>query len=304
MSADDLGIERVIAQFMLSRKIEGCSEKTLVYYHEQLTPFARYLASQNVHSVTEVTRDHIRAYMAAMSSRRSAGGLHVIFRVLKTFTRWIAREYELTSWPDPMRNLKPPKLGHQPLPPISLDHVQKLLATCDDSFTGQRDRAIILMLLDTGLRAFELLALTLEDVISNTIHVKHGKGGKSRMVFIGEQTRYALNAYSYWRRRRGWVNEPQALWLTERGRPLRMDGLKQIMRRRAEWAGIPMPGIHAFRRAFAVTMLRNGADLRTIQMLLGHSELAVTERYLRLELSDLAEAHKRHGPVNGLLGGR
>jgi len=286
---------------MLSRKVEGCSAKTLEYYREQLTPFVRWLAAQGVHSVTDITRDHIRGYLADMSEHRSAGGLHVCFRVLKTFTRWATREYELKTWPDPMRNLQPPKLGHVPLPPINLSHVEAMLATCDDSFTGARDRAIICMLLDTGLRAFELLALTCEDVISNTIHVRHGKGRKSRMVYIGEQTRFALNAYMNWR---GCLNTPAELWLTERGRPLSMNGLKSIIRRRAAVAGIPMPGMHAFRRAFAVAMLRNGADLRTIQMLLGHSQLGVTERYLRLELSDLAAAHERYGPVNGLLGKR
>ena len=77
-------------------------------------------------------------------------------------------------------------------------------------------------------------------------------------------------------------------------------GLVTIMRRRAEAAGVRMPGLHSFRRAFAVAMLRSGADLLSISRLLGHSQLAVTQRYLRLELEDLQAAHRKHGPVDGI----
>ncbi len=287
-------LTEIVTQFMTSRKAMSCTAKTLEYYRDELRWLIDYLTSQGVHNVTDITRDHIRAFLAAMAERRRPGGVHIAFRVAKTFTRWVAAEYQLTDW-QPMRNVKPPRLGHMPLPPISLDHIRALLATCDESFTGTRDKAMMLMLLDTGLRAFELLALTLDDLDGKTVHVRRGKGGKRRVTFIGDETQQALNAYLEYR-----GVEPGVLWHTEKGEPLSMNGLKSVMRRRASLAGIPMPAIHGFRRAFALAMLRSGADLRTIQVLLGHSQLVVTERYLRLELSDLAAAHKRHGPVAGL----
>lgn len=292
---DLLNLDRVVSEFLLSRKVGGCSRSTLEYYRDELRWLVDYLASQNVHNALDITSSHIRGFLLAMSERRSPGGVHICHRVSKTFLRWIASEYEPVGWKNPIENIKPPKLGHEPLPPVNLDDLRKMLETCDKSLTGTRDRAIMLVLLDSGLRAFELLALDLEDIQDDTVTVRRGKGGKSRTVFIGDKTRQELNRYL---RHRGMEAGP--LWVTDERTPLSMNGLKTIVRRRAQSAGVPKPGIHAFRRGFAVAMLKAGADLVSIQRLLGHSQLGVTQRYLRLELSDLQAAHKKHGPVNGL----
>jgi len=290
----DLSSTRV--EFLLSRRAMGCSARTLEYYTDETRWVVDFLTDQGVKQVTDITPSHLRQFLLHMGERRNAGGVHICHRVAKTFLRWVIAEYEPGGWANPIDKVQPPKLTREPLKPLSLDDLHALLATCDKSFTGTRDKAIMLMLLDTGLRAFELLALTLQDVQADgSVMVRHGKGGKARVVFIGDRTRQELGRYLRFR-----GTEPGAAWVTNTRTPLTMNGLKTIIRRRADKAGIPRPGIHSFRRAFAVLSLKAGADLRTIQTLLGHSTIQVTERYLRLELEDLKAAHRKFGPVNGV----
>jgi len=175
-----------------------------------------------------------------------------------------------------------------------------MLKTCERrTFTGDRDRALLLSLLDTGCRASEFVALNVGDVNLHTgaVLVGAGKGGKARTTFIGAKSRRELSRYL--RQSKAQANDP--LWLTVQGTRLTYWGLRQIIRRRAEKAGVPVPSLHSFRRAFALYALRNGADIYSLQRLMGHSDLTVLRRYLKQTEADLQEAHRRAGPVDNLL---
>ena len=97
------------------------------------------------------------------------------------------------------------------------------------------------------------------------------------------------------------VGPSTPLWVTVRGTRLTYSGLRQIVRRRATKAGVPVPSLHSFRRAFALYALRNGADIYSLQRLMGHSDLTVLRRYLKQTEADLQEAHRKAGPVDNLL---
>lgn len=288
-----LEINSVVKEFILSRRAKRCSKRTIGYYTYEIGTFVKFLLANGIDNVIDITPTHIREFLESLS-RRNAGGVHCAYRVVKTFLRWIASEYEPEGWKNPIVKVPPPKLHSEPLKPINMTDLKKMLDTCTRSFIGTRDRAIMLMFLDTGLRAAEMVALKLENVDNTTVSIHRGKGGKPRVAFIGNTTRQALNRYL---RYRGLSAGP--LWLSESHEPLNMNGLKSIIRRRAKVANVPMPGLHSFRRAFAIAMLKDGADLRSIQYLLGHSDISTTQRYLRLELEDLQAAHAEHGPVNG-----
>lgn len=289
-----LQIQRVVDEFLLSRRANQCSKRTLEYYTAELNNLLAFLADCGIDNIADITASHLREFMVLLSQRRSAGGLHCAYRVIKTLLRWVEFEYEPEDWQNPIAKIKPPKLNSEPLKPVEFAVLKKMLDTCERNFTGVRDRAIMLMLLDTGLRAIEMIRLHLADIDGTAIAVHSGKGGKSRVTFIGDTTRQALNRYL---RYRGLSTGP--LWVSESREPLNMNGLKSVIRRRANAANVPMPGLHSFRRAFAVALLKDGANLRSIQHLLGHSDISTTQRYLRLELEDLQAAHERHGPVNG-----
>ena len=288
-----------VKSFLLTKQAAGVTPNTVRIYRSGLAHFRAWAEAQGITSPRHVTPDLIRRYLLHLAERRNPGGQHMAYRVLKTFFRWYAQEYEPEGWRDPMRRVQPPKLPQDPLPPLSLANLQKMLATCAGrNFVDCRDRAVLLCLLDTGCRASEFIALDLADVdlATGAVHVRRGKGGKSRVTFVGAQARKALLAYL---RYRGNADGP--LWVASDGHRLRFSGLRQIVRRRATKAGVPVPGLHAFRRAFAIGCLRGGVDLESLRRLLGHADFAVIRRYLAQTEDDLRAAHAKGGPVDRLL---
>lgn len=127
------------------------------------------------------------------------------------------------------------------------------------------------------------------------LHIREGKGGKSRVVFVGSKTMRELMRYL-----RG---KPQTgpLFRTDEGQRLTYWGLRQLIRRRAEAAGVKPPSLHAFRRAFALMSLRAGMDIYSLQRLMGHSDLSVLRRYLAQTEQDLKSAHEKASPVDRLI---
>jgi len=181
------------------------------------------------------------------------------------------------------------------LEPITGKNAGVLLDSCSRiSFFGLRDRAIILTLMDTGIRANELLSINLKDLFLNSceIWIRKGKGGKFRKVFICEQTQQSIRAYLHQR-----SDDSPFLWITKSKTRLKYSGLREIMRRRSKRTGIPQPSLHSFRRFFALQMLRNGADIFSLQQLMGHADITILRRYLKQTDQDLKHAHEINSPV-------
>jgi integrase/recombinase XerD len=200
-----------------------------------------------------------------------------------------------------MSRVQAPRLSQDPLPPVSLDDLRQMLATCEPrTLLGDRDRAVLLCLLDSGCRASEFLTLNTSDVdlASGAIAIRHGKGGKSRVTFLGAKARKALLAYL---RHRGNPATDAPWWVTAEGTRLEYNGLRAVVQKRARLAGVKPPALHAFRRAFAIGALRAGVDLVSLQRLLGHADLTVIQRYLRQTQDDLRAAHAKGSPVDRLL---
>ena len=289
-----------VRAFLVDREAGGCSPRTLEYYSDELHYLGEWLTGQGISDTLRLTPGLIRRYLLAVGKRRNPGGVHCAYRVTKTFLRWYEVEMEPEGWTNPVGKVRPPKVPQTPLEPVSTQDLKAMLATCDKSFTGTRDKAIFLALLDTGCRASEFVALNTGDVnlSSGTVLVRHGKGGKVRSVFLGAKSRRALLRYL---RHRGSLGDSDPLWVTVEGRRPAVSGLRQISRRRAQRAGVKMPGLHSFRRGFALACLRNGVDLISLQRLMGHSDLSVLQRYLAQVEGDLQAAHAKGGPVDHLL---
>jgi len=279
-----------IASFLVDCAARNLSPNTLRIYRDQLRMFASWLADR------DVTADAVREYLVHLRRSHNPGGVHQAFRVVKTWCRWCDAEGLATG--NPTARIRAPRVPGNPLPPVPLPDVAAMLKTCDGSYCGVRDRAILLCLLDTGCRASEFVALAVSDVDPTTgnVLVHAGKGSKRRAVFIGAKTRRAVGR---WLRVRG--DTPGALWLTDEGTPLTYAGLRQIVRRRAVRADVPCPPLHAFRRAFALCSLRAGIDVYSLQRLMGHADLTVLRRYLAQTDADLRDAHEKSSPVDRLL---
>lgn len=294
----DLYLPTLAAAFLLDRKAQNLTKKTLDYYRLNLEIFITWLETQAINKVTEITPEVLRAFFIAMTEKgHKPGGVLAFYRTVRVFLRWYALEFEPFEWRDPLRKVKPPKVDIEPLEPVSIDTVRAMLETCKrGKFTGERDRAILLFLLDTGVRAGELLALDRQDadILTGDVLIRKSKSRKPRTVFIGRTARRALRSYLKLRE-----DMARALFVTDEGERLRMAGLRQVLVRRSKRAGVPVPSLHSFRRAFALTMNRAGIDLLTIARILGHSDLSILERYIKQTGEDLRGSHERGSPVDG-----
>ena len=282
--------------FIIDRKSRGLSPSTIIFYQKKLRTFLQYCEIKQIHDIQEIKPRHVREYVLWLESKgHNKGGIHAHFRVLRSFLYWYEEENDLTDWVNPIQKVKVKRPRQDPLEPADIDAIKAMLDVCERDFTGIRDRLIILILLDTGLRAAELLALNFENVdpITGTLQVMHGKGDKFRVVFLGKKSRIALR--SYYRKNK---HLEGALIIGVHGERLTYTGLRLLLKRRAQKAGVEYQPPHSFRRLFALTMLRNGIDVFSLQLLMGHADLQMLRQYLKQAGSDLQEAHNQASPVD------
>jgi integrase/recombinase XerD len=286
-----------IGAFLLDRKVQNVAPGTLKFYQKKCQLFIGFCEGQLIKNVTDITPNIIRSYLLFLEEKgHNPGGIHAAYRALKAFLRWFENEAEPEGWSDPINKVKAPRVGLAPLEPADLGDIQSLLKTCDpNNFLGARDRALILFLLDSGVRAGELLDINLVDIdlITGAVVIKHGKGRKPRTVYVGKMSRKALRSYL-----KCCKGDNPALWISSQGERLTYDGLRAIITRRAKLADVKSPSLHSFRRAFAINMLRAGVDVFSLQKLMGHADLQVLRRYLAQTTEDIAQAHRIGSPVD------
>ncbi len=235
-----------------------------------------------------------------MSRAASAGTLATYFRYLRAFLNWCVKEGALCV--SPMDKLTPPVDRPDQVQPFSPEQIGALIAAARASLHPVRNEAIILLLLDTGLRATELVTLRVSDVDlwGGQITVRMGKGGKSRRVPFSTPTRRAL--YQCLNERESAPGE--MFFLADRGEGagggLGRRGLLKLMHRLGAVAGIEASARccpHTWRHTFAVSYLRAGGNVFALKELLGHTSLTIVNRYVNLANADLATAHAKFSPV-------
>lgn len=287
--------------FLVDRKASGAAKGTIMFYTQKFKEFMIFCDSQAIRLITEITPDVIRQYFLWLEkNHHKPGGIHCSYRTLHAFLTWWENELELDGWKNPINKVKAPRVPIEPIEPVSLEDVKRLLNVCKrGDFIGDRDRAIILVLLDTGCRASELVSMDLADfdTVSGSILIRRGKGGKPRTVFLGRHARKAIRTYLKHRH-----DDHPFLWLNKQQERLRFGGLSSVIQYRSDQAGIHEPGLHDFRRAFAINMLRAGVDVFSLQRLMGHADLQVLRRYLAQSDVDLRAAHDLGSPVEKMLG--
>jgi len=286
--------------FFIDRQARGLSVSTVEYYERELEYFNRFLIKNHISRVDEITANNLRLYFIELRKHRNKGGVHAAFRAIRAFLNWWQIEYEEPAWRNPIKKIKLPGPRKEPIPGIPVDQFNALLATCNSkNFYDLRDKAIFIVLLDTGLRRMEFLSLDYGDIDMKTgqVNIRKGKGSKKRIVFLGVRARRELIRYL---RLREDLDDEDPVWTMRTGDRIKPAGLRQILRRRSIRANIPEHQAHDFRRAFAIESLRNGIDLITLMHLMGHTSTVVLQRYLKLVESDLHRAHSRSSPADNL----
>lgn len=280
-----------IEHFFLDRKTRGLSKGTIQFYSKQLNRFLVYCEGQSITNLEQITANEVRRYLLWMEEKgHNPGGRHAGYRVLKTFLRWWEIETEPDEWKNPFRLVAAPKVRQEPLKPIPMEDIKSMLQICENSLLGKRDKAILLTLLDTGVRARELVHIDLTDLNQQLTEatLRVTKNGKPRSIFFSPKSRKAIRLYLKTRK----DNSP-ALWINRESTRLSISGLRQVLRRKALKANIQEWGAHSFRRTFALQALRNGMDIFSLQLLMGHSDLQVLRRYLAQSNEDLQNAHRK-----------
>jgi site-specific recombinase XerD len=291
-------ISKWIEAFVLDRRVQGMAAGTIHFYQSKLKLFTNFLDQfDRPFTMGEISPNLIRAFLLHLEETdHNPGGRNAAYRALRAFVYFWRDEVDPEGWKNPFDKVSAPKISKAPLPPVEIDEIQALIDACDSrGRTAVRDEAIILSLADTGARAQELLDIDREnvDLITGEIYIRDGKGGKPRFVFLGKKARKAVRRYLRTRE-----DQDPALWLSERGEKLTYWGLREVIRRRADYAGIDPPSLHSFRRFFALACIRNKMDLHTLRRLMGHADLQVLQRYLDFSKRDLQEGHQAAGPVD------
>jgi len=282
--------------FLTSREATRLSPVTVNWYRGMLQPFLAFLEKQGITAPEAIAPSHIRAFLVSLQRQGVKDNtVHAYARAVRAFLNFLVEEGIIPE--SPMRKVKMPRLDRRILPAFAPEDVKRLLAVCE----APRDTAIVLCLLDTGLRAAEFTALNVGDVDLKTgaVQVRRGKGGKGRVAFLGAKARKALLRYLL---ARGEAKPEEPLWLSETtGARLTAYGLRLLLRRLGKRADVEHCHPHTFRRTFALWSLRAGMNVYALQQIMGHSDLTILRRYLALVEQDLAEAHKRHGAVDNML---
>lgn len=274
---------------------KGAARATIDGYRRDLVDFAKDF--DTVPEPAAVTEPDVLRWLArraadGISPRSQARGLVA----LRGFFRHQLDEGLLAA--DPTARVELPKTG-RPLPvTLSLDEVESLLAAPDISTKrGVRNRAMLEVLYATGLRVSELCGLQLGQVHLEAGFVRvMGKGRKERIVPLGDVAREWLERYLQTARAPGGGPEA-AIFITRLGGPLTRQGFFKILRELAVVAGIDRPvSPHKLRHAFATHLLERGADLRSLQLMLGHADIGTTEIYTHLSRARLVQIHAEHHP--------
>jgi integrase/recombinase XerD len=273
------------------------SPRTIESYRRDLLQFMAWLEVQAI-DLARVDRTTIRSYLGhrrdqGLSARSSARALST----LRGFFRFLVNTQVQTT--DPTANLRSPSLWKTVPHALSSGEIESLLAAPDTSTTlGLRDRAMLETLYATGLRVSELVGLTLERVRLDPGYVRViGKGRKERLVPLGESAISWIDEYLEHARPDLNSKRLSVLYLNHRGGPLTRQGFWKILRGHAAKAEITSPlSPHVVRHSFATHLVENGADLRAVQMMLGHASLTTTEIYTHVARERLRRLYDEKHP--------
>ena len=288
----------LIAQFVERLWLEeGLSLNTRSSYASDLRHFEDWL--KRVGTIEQAGPADIEAYLAVLYRRKaSARSVARLLSCLRKFYRYLLRESEIQE--DPTLGIDLPKMG-RPLPKtLSEDDVERLIAAPDtDTPLGLRDRAMLELLYATGLRVSELISLGVNQLnLRQGVVRVVGKGSKDRLVPLGEVAEEWIDRYVQSARIQilG-VRQSHDFFVTDRGEAMTRQAFWYIIKKYAKSAGIQKPlSPHTLRHAFATHLLNHGADLRVVQLLLGHSDLSSTQIYTHIAQERLKDLHARCHP--------
>jgi len=319
-------ISKALTGFLQYKSAEGLAPITVSGYERDIKLWIEYQGDVDVFTIQT---QHILSYLNFLrteyvprrisrnnTKKLAPKSVYNLYVSVSSFFTWASREFDMDN---PMKNVPRPRVPEDPpVEPFKKEDIELLIKACDfceeavtdrrrkftmRRSTSKRDKALILTLLDTGLRASELCALRIDDVNMKTgrVFVRSGeagraKGGKGRIVFLGKSARRFL--WRYLTEREDGYDPNAPLFLGKFNRPLNRDALRLLMNSLGGKVGVKKCHPHRFRHTFAITYLRSGGDIFTLKSLLGHGSLDMVEHYARIAEVDIEQAHRKASPAD------
>lgn len=299
-------MEKYIEDFSRWLDVEkGYSPNTLDGYVRDLHEFKATLPEDIV--IREISSNHIRAFVVGLYGKNTAASVSRKLSALRSFFRLLQREGVIDK--NPLVGMSGPKLSRTIPVFLTVDEVFQLLETPTNKDRFMlRDKAIMELLYSTGIRVAELVSRNISDLdFASEVLTVRGKGNKERQVPVGRPAKEAVSAWFIQREQlvlqragRGRETENEALFLNGRGSRLTTRSVERLVKSYGERAGINQTVTpHALRHSFATHLLEMGADLRSVQELLGHASLSSTQRYTHLNLDHLSKIYDKSHPLAG-----
>jgi integrase/recombinase XerD len=285
-------LPELLPSWLRALRAERKSPATIALYDRGVRAFLAWCSNAGVDPVLD--RATVATFTADLLAQgREPTTARAYQLAVRLFTTWLVAEEELAA--DPLVGLKPPKLDTKVTPVLSTEQVKALVAACQGkTFRDRRDEALVRLMVETGLRAGEAVALTLDDVDldAGMATIRRGKGGKGRRVAFGPQTAHAIDRYLRLRRSHRLADSGR-LWLADNGRSFGYDGLHKTLVWRAELAGIKGFHPHVLRHTAAHRWLAAGGSEGGLMSTAGWANRAMLERYAAATRAERAAAEAR-----------
>ena len=272
---------------------------TVEAYKRDVISFAAFVAERGIEKVEEATNAEVVAYLMRLKQEGKARA--TVNRKLASIRTWFhyLMEQGVVSQ-NPAVNIKSPKIERKAIAYLSQEEIERLMTTPDDSPKGIRDRAILELMYATGIRASELISLELDDVNVRMGFVTcTGEHTKGRIIPLGRVSRKAMEAYLYPYRNEILERHPEerTVFVNYIGNPITRQGLWKILKEYGEKAQLSQSLTpQVLRNSFAVHMLQNGADIKSLQELLGHEDISATQIYLSVTKNRIKDVYDKTHP--------
>ncbi|MDI6815372.1 MAG: tyrosine-type recombinase/integrase [Dehalococcoidales bacterium] len=314
VTKDSIELSALAKYFEFYNRTEGKSPKTVEWYNQALRQFHRFLIKNGKSTrLGELSEAEVREYILSLQNTRKwqdnpyvlnhkgklAGiSIQTYIRALRAFFNWLYKEGYTEE--NRLAKLKPPKAPTRVIEVLTNEEIAKVLGAIDyNTAAGARDYAIMILLLDAGLRCSELRNSELADVNIEGGYLKvMGKGGKERIVPFGALAQKALLRYLLHFRPEPFNPTIQNFFLTLDGRPLTKNCVRMIFRRIGTRAGVKRLHPHLCRHTFATNYLINGGDVFSLQQILGHTTLEMVRRYVTLASAHVTVQHRKFSPMD------
>lgn len=301
----------IIKEFLFYSESQNLSKNTIKTRKSLIIRFSVYCQANDCHDPLNVTRKLIRSFMRyERQSGMSASYVNQMLITVRAFYRFLVDEEYLDEDSNPTDKVKFMKKTKKVTETFSDEEMIQIINAAGNhknKFMSSRNKLIVMMMADSGLRVNELVNLSVDDVSSDRILVRHGKGDRQRVVYVTnilarEVLKYQRFKKSYFKDRR--MVDPEFFFVGFKGERLRNDGIQKMLRRiepQIELRESIRFSPHTFRHYFASSQLRNGADILTVSRMLGHADLNTTQIYLSSIVNEeLLESAKATSPLANL----